>query len=160
MVRVDFYYIDKKKWLSALEHSRFTHHFLKRAVAEMFFQHCNFADYQPVLGNISVNYTPRYELKLESWQEDARCGVHIYLTDCKSQKTLHLRSMVVRDGRIKKRKKWYAVQLDRTDDWGTGSYSFLEAYEMLKEQGSGLIAVIDEETSCCLCEISYNEVIE
>ena len=57
-------------------------------------------------------------------------------------------------------RKWFAVQLDSTDEWGTGSYDYCEAIEMLKEQGAGLIAAVDEETSCCLYEISYDEVIE
>ena len=59
-------------------------------------------------------------------------------------------------------KKWYAVQTDRTDDWGTGSYDYDEAVQMLKEQGYGLIAVIDEgnDPSGALCveEIEYEEV--
>lgn len=58
-------------------------------------------------------------------------------------------------------RKWYAVQLDSAyDDWGTGSYDYCEAVEMLKEQGAGLIAVVDEVTGCCMYEISYDDVIE
>lgn len=59
-------------------------------------------------------------------------------------------------------KKWYAVQTDRTDDWGTGSYDYDEAVQMLKEQGYGLIAVIDEgndpSEALCVEEIEYEEV--
>jgi len=55
-------------------------------------------------------------------------------------------------------KKWYAVQMESTDDWGNGSYDYNEAVEMLKEQGAGLIAVIDEETNYCLEEIRFEEV--
>ena len=50
-------------------------------------------------------------------------------------------------------KKWYAVQTDRTDDWGTGSYDYNEAVQMLKRQGRGLIAVIDGDV--CVNEIEY-----
>ena len=59
-------------------------------------------------------------------------------------------------------KKWYAVQTDRTDDWGTGSYDYDEAVQMLKEQGYGLIAVIDEgrnpSEALCVEEIEFEEV--
>lgn len=57
---------------------------------------------------------------------------------------------------------WYAVQTDREDDWGTGSYDYGEAVQMLKEQGCGLIAVIDEgndpSEALCVEEIEYEEV--
>ena len=59
-------------------------------------------------------------------------------------------------------KKWYAVQTDRTDDWGTGSYDYDDAVQMLKEQGYGLIAVIDEgrnpSEALCVEEIAFEEV--
>ena len=59
-------------------------------------------------------------------------------------------------------KKWYAVQESREDDWGTGSYDYEEAVQMLKEQGYGLIAVIDEgndpSEALCVEEIEYEEV--
>jgi len=48
---------------------------------------------------------------------------------------------------------WYAVQTDREDDWGTGSYDYNEAVKMLKRQGRGLIAVIDGDV--CVNEIEY-----
>lgn len=48
---------------------------------------------------------------------------------------------------------WYAVQVDREDDWGTGSYDYNEAIQMLKRQGRGLIAVIDGDV--CVNEIEY-----
>jgi len=46
-------------------------------------------------------------------------------------------------------KVWYAVMLDYDDDWGTGSYDWNEAVDMLKQYvGDGyseaLIAVIEE----------------
>ena len=59
-------------------------------------------------------------------------------------------------------KKWYAVQTDRTDDWGTGSYDYDEAVQMLKEQGYGLIAVIDEGSNpseaVCVEEIEFDSL--
>ena len=55
-------------------------------------------------------------------------------------------------------KKWYAVQRDRSDAWDNGSHSYEEAVEMLKEQGYGLIAVIDEDNEYCLDEIEYSEI--
>lgn len=54
--------------------------------------------------------------------------------------------------------KWYAVQRDREDAWDNGSYNKAEAVWMLKEQGSGLIAVIDDDTKVCIEEIEYDEV--
>lgn len=53
--------------------------------------------------------------------------------------------------------RWYAVQEETTDAWDYGSYEYDEAVEMLKEQGHGLIAVINEDTSCCESEIIYDE---
>lgn len=45
-------------------------------------------------------------------------------------------------------KIWYAVQRDKEDDWGTGSYSKQEAIEMAKKYRDDypgtLIAVISE----------------
>lgn len=57
-------------------------------------------------------------------------------------------------------KKWYAVQTSREDDWSNGSYNYDEAVQMLKEQGCGLIAVIEEvgTDACCIEEIKYEEV--
>ena len=52
---------------------------------------------------------------------------------------------------------WYAVQKTSADAWDFGSYDFEEAKQMLKEQGSGLIAVIDEEDSFCLQEFRYED---
>lgn len=54
--------------------------------------------------------------------------------------------------------KWYAVQEDRTDAWDNGSHDYTEAVQMLEAQGSGLIAVIDENTGCCVEEIEYEEI--
>lgn len=52
---------------------------------------------------------------------------------------------------------WFAVQRESSDAWDNGSYDFEEAKQMLKEQGSGLIAVIDEEDSFCLQEFRYED---
>lgn len=53
--------------------------------------------------------------------------------------------------------KWYAVQETREDAWDYGSHEYEKAVEMLKEQGSGLIAVIDEDSNVCIEEIEYEE---
>lgn len=59
---------------------------------------------------------------------------------------------------IKEQKLWYAVQEDRADGWDTGSYDYEEAVRMLKEQGHGLIAVIQEGNDpICIREIEYGE---
>lgn len=39
--------------------------------------------------------------------------------------------------------RWYAVMENEDDSWDWGSYLYSVAIEMLKEQGSGLIAVIE-----------------
>lgn len=55
--------------------------------------------------------------------------------------------------------KWYAVQKDRDDAWDNGSYDLDTAREILKEQGYGLIAVIDEESNFCEKEIEYEDLL-
>lgn len=55
--------------------------------------------------------------------------------------------------------KWYAVQETREDAWDYGSHEYEKAVEMLKEQGSGLIAVIDEDSNVCIEEIEYEEAM-
>ena len=55
-------------------------------------------------------------------------------------------------------KKWFAVQETREDAWDNGSHDYNEAVRMLKEQGHGLIAVIDEDTGVCLEEVEFDEV--
>ena len=55
---------------------------------------------------------------------------------------------------------WYAVQKTREDEWDYGSHDYNEAVEMLKEQGYGLIAVIEEgRNPVCVGEEEYDEVI-
>jgi putative transcriptional regulator len=53
---------------------------------------------------------------------------------------------------------WYAVQRDRDDDWGDGSFDRKEAIKMLKEQGYGLIAVIDGDV--CIEEIEFDDIAD
>lgn len=55
-------------------------------------------------------------------------------------------------------KTWYAVQETREDAWDYGSADKAEAIKMLKEQGHGLIAVINEETNYCEDEIWFDEI--
>lgn len=54
---------------------------------------------------------------------------------------------------------WYAVQEERTDAWDFGSHDYEEAVRMLKEQGHGLIAVIDEKDGFCVKEIEYADAV-
>lgn len=53
---------------------------------------------------------------------------------------------------------WYAVQESREDAWDNGSHDLHEAVQTLAEQGSGLIAVIDEDQNFCLSEIEYKDL--
>ena len=55
---------------------------------------------------------------------------------------------------------WYAVQADSTDDWSYGSDDYDTAVEMLWQQGHGLIAVINEDTSFCEDEIRYEDYFD
>ena len=54
--------------------------------------------------------------------------------------------------------RWYAVRESRQDGWSNGSYSYDEAVAMLKAQGHGLIAVINEDTGVCEEEITYEDL--
>ena len=56
--------------------------------------------------------------------------------------------------------RWYAVQETPDDDWDWGSEDFDKAKEMLREQGDGLIAVIDvtDNDPLCVEEITYDEI--
>jgi len=53
-------------------------------------------------------------------------------------------------------KPWYAVQKDNTDPWDYGSHNYDEAIKMLKQQGEGLIAVINDDF--CEEEIKYDDL--
>lgn len=55
-------------------------------------------------------------------------------------------------------KVWYAVQVDSTDTWDYGSHDYDEAVDMLRQQGCGLIAVINEDTNFCESEIQYSDI--
>lgn len=55
--------------------------------------------------------------------------------------------------------KWYAVQRDREDAWDNGSFDYDEAVKLLREQGYGLIAVIDDDTKSCIEEIEYDDAV-
>ena len=55
-------------------------------------------------------------------------------------------------------KKWYAVQETRADLWDYGTFDKNRAIEMLREQGHGLIAVIEDDF--CVEEIPFEEVAE
>lgn len=54
--------------------------------------------------------------------------------------------------------KWYAVQIDSSDEWGNGSCDFEEAKAMLKKQGCGLIAVIVDDF--CEEEIKFDDLFD
>lgn len=54
--------------------------------------------------------------------------------------------------------RWYAVRESRQDGWGNGSYSYDEAVAMLKTQGYGLIAVINESSGEYEEEIEYSDI--
>lgn len=53
---------------------------------------------------------------------------------------------------------WYAIMSDPQDDWGTGTYDYYTACQMLIRQGGGLIAVIQEGPNpVCVQEIYYDD---
>jgi len=54
--------------------------------------------------------------------------------------------------------KWYAVQETSADGWDFGSEDFEKAKSMLKAQGCGLIAVIDNDF--CEEEISFEDLFD
>ena len=54
--------------------------------------------------------------------------------------------------------RWYAVRESRQDGWSNGSYSYDEAVAMLKAQGHGLIAVINENSGVCEEGIEYSDL--
>lgn len=56
--------------------------------------------------------------------------------------------------------KWYAVQETREDAWDIGSHDYDEAVRMLREQGHGLIAVINEAEAFCEDEIEYEDIAD
>ena len=54
---------------------------------------------------------------------------------------------------------WFAVQENANDEWGFGSKDFMKACEMLKEQGHGQIAVIEND-NFCIQEITFETAEE
>lgn len=65
-----------------------------------------------------------------------------------------------RNGGDPMKRLWYAVMEKSTDAWDYGSHDFYEAVDMLKKQGYGEIAVIDEDDAFCINEYSYDDVVE
>lgn len=55
--------------------------------------------------------------------------------------------------------KWYAVQQNSADGWDNGSADFETAKAMLKKQGAGLIAVI-ENGDFCTEEIRFDDLFD
>lgn len=54
---------------------------------------------------------------------------------------------------------WFAVQETSEDSWDYGSHDLDEAIEMLREQGHGLIAVIEEGSDpVCINEFKYEDL--
>lgn len=64
------------------------------------------------------------------------------------------------DGESVEKMTWYAVQETPDDDWSYGSYDYGDAVRMLRNQGFGMIAVV--ESDCygdnCTGEIPYTEI--
>lgn len=56
-------------------------------------------------------------------------------------------------------KIWYAVQEKGEDAWDNGSLDMQEAVQMLAEQGSGMIAIIDDDDNFCLDVIEYKDLL-
>ena len=55
---------------------------------------------------------------------------------------------------------WYAVQRNSEDAWDNGSEDYDTAVGMLRAQGNGLIAVIDDDAKICLGEILYSDLFD
>lgn len=54
---------------------------------------------------------------------------------------------------------WYAVQRDPEDEWGNGSEWYATAVEMLRDQGCGLICVIDDgKDPVAIAEFLYDDL--
>ena len=64
-------------------------------------------------------------------------------------------------GGIVEIERFYAVQETPDDPWDYGSYDFAEAIRMLREQGDGLIAVIEQDAIETFCvDVIYADEIE
>lgn len=56
---------------------------------------------------------------------------------------------------------WYAVLIDSNDnDYGTGSFNFIEACELLDRLNGESIAIIDDNDGFCLDIIKRDELEE
>lgn len=54
--------------------------------------------------------------------------------------------------------RWYAVRESRGAAWDNGSDDYQTAVAMLKDQGHGLIAVINENSGVCEEGIEYSDL--
>ena len=103
-----------------------------------------------ILGISRAEFGRRYNIPirtLEDW-DSGKSKPPAYVAE--------LLERVVKEDKEMADRLWYAVQRDREDDWGTGSFDKDEAIEMLKNQGCGLIAVIQNDT--CIEEIEYEDI--
>lgn len=71
-----------------------------------------------------------------------------------------MKSITINNTTYTAERLWYAVQRDEEDEWGNGSEDYAAAVEMLRTQGHGLIAVIDEDAKVCLGEIAYSDLFD
>ena len=56
---------------------------------------------------------------------------------------------------------WYAVLIDEDDnDYGTGSFDFIKACEMLENLGGEKIAFVDDNDGFCLDVIERDDIAE
>lgn len=56
---------------------------------------------------------------------------------------------------------WYAVLVDEDDnDYGTGSFDFIEACEMLESINGERIAIVDDNDGYCLDIIEKDDITE
>ena len=56
---------------------------------------------------------------------------------------------------------WYAVpSVSNPDDWDNGSYDFIEACEMLKDNKESEIVIVDTADGFCLGEIDFDYIEE
>ena len=71
-----------------------------------------------------------------------------------------MKSITINGNTYTAERLWYAVQRDPEDEWGNGSEDYAAAVEMLRAQGHGLIAVIDDDAKVCLGEILYSDLFD
>ena len=105
-----------------------------------------------ILGISRAEFSRKYNIPirtLEDW-DSGRSNPPVYVAE--------LLERVAKEDKEMADRLWYAVQRDRDDDWGDGSFDRKEAIKMLKEQGYGLIAVIDGDV--CTEEIEYDDIAD